>query len=296
MEQTLTMEPRPAATAVAVSDAAERPHLTIRASKGWVTLNLKELWQFRDLLGSLAGRDLKLRYKQTALGVIWVILGPLMAAGVFSFVFGTVAKMPSGKVPYFVLAFAGLLGWSFFSAILTKTSGCLVANTHLISKIYFPRLILPLSNIGSALVDFGVSLCMMGVLLAINRVAPSPMGLLLFPIWMVILAAIAMGLGLCTASLTVFYRDVQYILPVFTQILMYASPVAYSLAPVPQRAQWVFSLNPLVPPLEAIRASLIGTPFPTAQSLVMSGVAAAVLFFGGLCAFKYMERKFADAI
>jgi lipopolysaccharide transport system permease protein len=122
------------------------------------------------------------------------------------------------------------------------------------------------------------------------------MGLLLFPIWMVILAGIGMGLGLCTASLTVFYRDVQYILPVFTQILMYASPVAYSLDHVPQRAQWIFLLNPLVPPLEAIRASLIGTPFPTVLSLAMSGVAAVVLFFGGLCAFKYMERKFADAI
>lgn len=291
MDQSLTLEPPAAVTA-----APRRPHLTIRPSGGWVALNVRELWQFRDLLGSLAGRDLKLRYKQTALGVVWVVLGPLMAAGVFSFVFGTVAKLPSGGVPYLVFSFAGLLGWSFFSAILNKTSGCLVGNAHLISKIYFPRLILPLSNIGSALVDFAVSAVMMGVLLVIYKVTPSPMGLLLFPLWMLILVAISMGLGLCTAALTVFYRDIQYILPVFTQILLYASPVAYSVGAVPEKVRWVYLLNPLTPPLEAMRASLVGTPFPTVQSLVISASLAVVLFFGGLCAFKIMERKFADAI
>jgi lipopolysaccharide transport system permease protein len=291
MDDTLTLEP-PAT----VRAAATRPHLTIRASAGWVPLNLRELWQFRDLLGSLAARDLKLRYKQTALGVVWVILGPLMAAGVFSFVFGTVAKLSSGGIPYLVLTFAGLLGWNFFSAILNKTSGCLVGNAHLISKIYFPRLILPLSNIGSALVDFGVAFCMMGVLLAIYHITPSLTGILLFPLWMLILIAISMGVGLCTAALTVFYRDIQYILPVFTQILMYASPVAYSVGAVPEKVRWVYSLNPLTPPLEAMRASLVGTPFPATQSLLISAGLAVVLFFTGLCAFKTMERKFADAI
>lgn len=292
MDQTLTLPPVAASGAPA---APVRPHMTIRPSKGWVSLNLRELWQFRDLLGSLAGRDLKLRYKQTALGVIWVVVGPLMAAGVFSFVFGSVAKLSSDGVPYFVFSFAGLLGWSYFSAILNKTSGCLVGNAHLISKIFFPRLILPLSNIGSALVDFGVSSAMMALLLVLYRIPPSPM-LLLFPVWMLILTAIAMGFGLCMAALAVFYRDIQYILPVFTQILLYASPVAYSVKDVPQHLRWIYVLNPLTPPLEAIRASLLGTTFPAPQSLLISSLLAALLFVCGLFSFKRMERKFADAI
>jgi len=290
MDQTLTLDP-PAAS----SDAAPRPYLTIRPSRGWVALNLSELWQFRDLLVSLASRDLKLRYKQTALGVIWVILQPLMAAGVFSFVFGSVAKLPSGGIPYLVFSFAGLLGWNFFSTVLTKTSACLVGNAHLISKVFFPRLILPLSNIGSALVDFAVAAVMMAVLLALYRIAPSSM-VLLVPVWMLILTAIAMGCGLCTAALAVSYRDIQYILPVFTQILLYASPVAYSVSAVPEHLRWVYLLNPLTPPLEALRASLLGTPFPEPRSLLISALLAIFMLAGGLYSFKRMERKFADVI
>jgi len=278
MDQTLTLDP-PAAS----SDAAPRPYLTIRPSRGWVALNLSELWQFRDLLVSLASRDLKLRYKQTALGVIWVILQPLMAAGVFSFVFGSVAKLPSGGIPYLVFSFAGLLGWNFFSTVLTKTSACLVGNAHLISKVFFPRLILPLSNIGSALVDFAVAAVMMAVLLALYRIAPSSM-VLLVPVWMLILTAIAMGCGLCTAALAVSYR------------LLYASPVAYSVSAVPEHLRWVYLLNPLTPPLEALRASLLGTPFPEPRSLLISALLAIFMLAGGLYSFKRMERKFADVI
>ena len=272
-----------------------RPHLTIRASRGWVALNLRELWQFRDLLGSLASRDLKLRYKQTVLGVLWVILQPLMAAGVFSFVFGNVAKLPSGGIPYLVFSFAGLLGWNFFSAILTKTSACLVGNAHLISKVFFPRLILPLSTVGSTLVDFAVSAGMMVVLLTVYRITPSP-ALLLFPLWLFVLLIIALGVGLCTAALAVSYRDINYIVPVFLQILLYASPIAYSVSAVPERLRWVYSLNPLTPPLEAMRSSLVGTVFPSLQSLLISSALAILLLLAGLYSFKQMEKKFADVI
>jgi lipopolysaccharide transport system permease protein len=274
---------------------APRPCLTIRASRGWVQLDLKELWQFRDLFFSLAGRDLKLRYKQTALGVIWVILQPLMAAGVFSFVFGTVAKLPSAGIPYLVFAYAGLLGWNLFNGILGKTTGCLVGNSHLISKVFFPRLILPLSNIGSSLVDFAVAAGMMGVLLAFHRIVPSPM-LLLFPVWMAILIAIAMGFGLITAALTVSYRDVQHMMPVFTQILLYASPVAYSFTAVPGHQRWVYLLNPITPPLEAMRSSLLGTAFPGWLPLLLSASFAGLFLLAGLYSFKRMERMFADVI
>src|SRR5205085_9780917 len=152
--------------------SAPEPLLRIRPSRGWAAVNVRELWQFRDLLMSLAGRDLKLRYKQTALGVIWVILQPLMAAGIFSFVFGKVARLPSDGIPYLLFSFAGLLGWNLFANTLTKTSGCLTGNAQLISKVFFPRLILPLSTVPSVLVDFAVSAGMMAVLMAVYRVAP----------------------------------------------------------------------------------------------------------------------------
>lgn len=272
----------------------------MRPSRGWSALNLHELWAFRDLLFSLAGRDLKLRYKQTALGVIWVVLQPLLAAGVFSFVFGTVAGMPSGGVPYFPFAFAGLLGWNFFNNVLTKVGACLVSNSQLISKVFFPRLILPLSSVGSGLVDFGVTAVMMVVLLAIYRIVPG-WGLLLFPVAMLIVTAIGLGVGLWTAALAVSYRDIQYILPVALNILLYATPVAYPLEKVLEKVPpgWrgvYFFLNPLASPLATMKASLLGTPMPAFGPLAVSGVTAALLLAGGTFAFKRMERSFADVI
>ncbi len=272
-----------------------RPFIAIRPVSGWATLGLREVWSFRDLLVVLAGRDLKVRYKQTALGVAWVVLQPLLAAGVFSFVFGSVAGLPSGGLPYLVYSFAGLVGWNFFSNVLNKVSGCLVGNANLISKVFFPRLVLPLAGVGSCLVDFVVSLAMMVAMLAFYRIVPSGT-LWLFPLAVVVLAALATGLGLWTAALMVSYRDVGYILPVATNILLYASPVAYSLAAVPPRLRWVYQLNPLTPPLEAMRNGLLGLPAGDNRLLALSALVAAVALVAGLFAFKRMERSFADVI
>jgi lipopolysaccharide transport system permease protein len=274
---------------------APEPFLIIRPTRGWAALNLREVWQFRDLLFTLAGRDLKLRYKQTALGVIWVVLQPLMAAGIFSFVFGKVAKLPSDGVPYLLFSFAGLLGWNLFANTLTKTSACLTGNAQLISKVFFPRLVLPLSSIPSALVDFGVAAGMMVVLMFVYRVAPG-WSLLLAPVWLMMLLMIAMGIGLCTAALSVSYRDVQYILPVFTQILLYASPVAYSVSAVPADLRLFYYLNPLTGPLEALRASILGRPLPGWEGLALSAGMAVALMGFGMASFKRMERRFADVI
>ena len=282
----------------AAEEAAEDwppPHLIIEPSKGWVALDIAEIWRFRDLLFTLAGRDLKLRYKQTALGVIWVVMQPLLGALIFAFVFGTVAKLPSGGIPYVVFSFAGLLGWNYFSGVLTKVGNCLVGNSHLISKVFFPRLVLPLSTIGSTLVDFAASAVLMIILMALYRVVPSPL-LVLFPVWMLLLTAIAMGIGLITSALAVSYRDIQYIVPVFVQFLLYASPVAYSVDAVPARLRWVYLLNPLTPPLEAMRASLLGTTFPGIQPLLISAAWCVGLLLVGLYSFKRMERTFADVI
>jgi lipopolysaccharide transport system permease protein len=287
-----------AAPAAAALDAppnphvpARRPHLSIRPTRGWAALQLREIWQFRELLLRLAGRDLKLRYKQTALGVIWVVLQPLMAAGVLFFVFNKVAKLPST----FLSVYAGLMAWGLFSNTLTKTSACLVGNAQLISKVFFPRLILPLSTVPSALVDFAVAAAMLAVMMAINGIAPTPAVLLLL-VPIAILLALALGVGLLTASLAVSYRDVQYVLPVFLQILLYASPVAYTVSMVPPDLRPFYTINPLSGVLECFRWCVLGLDAPPLRPLLYSAAVAATFLLIGLYAFKRMERKFADVI
>ena len=272
-----------------------KPYLTIRPSSGWAALNVGQIWQFRDLLATLASRDVKLRYRQTALGVIWVILQPLLAAGIFSFVFGRVAKLPSDGIPYFVFSYAGLLGWNAFSSTLGKVSGCLIGNSALISKVFFPRLVLPLSTIGSTIIDFFVALGMMAVLMIAYHVYPG-VGIVLLPVWLLLLIMLAMGFGLFAAALMVSYRDVQYILPVVTQFLLYASPIAYALSAVPARLRGVYMLNPLSGLLEAFRWSLLGRGEVGLGYLSYSAVFSLLVFVSGSFAFKRMERRFADVI
>ena len=286
------------ATQAGNGGGAARPHplLTLRASRGWTALDLGEIWAFRDLLFSLAGRDLKLRYKQTALGVIWVVVQPLLTALIFLFVFRKVAHVNGIKVPYFAFAFAGLLGSNFFNAVLNKVGSCLVGNAQLISKVFFPRLVLPLSSVGSALVDFAVTAVIMGLLMAWYGIVPGAT-VLLFPVAMLILAAIALGVGLWAAALTVSYRDVQYILPVAQNLLLYGSPVGYPLTKIPHEWLIVYLwVNPLAAPLVTLQASLLGTPLPPMWSLFASASVGAVLLGAGIFAFKRMERSFADVI
>ena len=286
------MRDAPVSSAPAPAPAApRRPHLSIRPTRGWAALQLREIWLFRELLLRLASRDLKLRYKQTALGVIWVVLQPLMGAGVLFFVFNKVAGLPSS----FLSVYAALMAWGLFSNTLTKTSTCLVGNAQLISKVFFPRLILPLSTVPSALVDFAVAAGMLAGLMIVHRIVPTP-ALLLLPLPIAILIALALGIGLLTASLAVSYRDVQYILPVFLQILLYASPVAYGLSMVPDHLRPYYTWNPLTAPLELFRYALLGTGAPPALALLYSTATAAAVLLVGLYAFKRMERRFADVI
>jgi lipopolysaccharide transport system permease protein len=277
-----------------VSSAA-RPHTVIAPPKRWAIVNVREVWAFRDLLRQFVIRDLKLRYRQTALGVIWVVLQPLLAAGVFSFVFGRVAGLDADGTPYFVFAYAGMLGWNAFSSTLTKVSGSLVGNAQLISKVFFPRLVLPLSTIGSTLVDVGVALAMLVVVCAVGGVAPS-LALVTLPFWLLLIFVLGAGLGLAASALMVSYRDVGYVLPVATQILLYASPVAYALSKVPDSARVWFDANPLTGILEGLRWSLIDTAAPSRGLVLWSTVCAAVVFVWGAGVFGRMERRFADVI
>ncbi len=277
-----------------------KPHLTIQPTAGWQAINLRELWQFRDLLTTLAQRDVKLRYRQTSLGVIWVVLQPLISAGIFSFVFGKVANLPAPHgVPYLVFAYAGLLAWNAFASTLSKTSGCLLANSNLVSKVYFPRLALPLSTVFSTLIDFGVALTMMIVLMVINHVVPT-VAVLLLPIWLLLIVMLAMGIGLYASALMVSYRDVSYILPVLTNFLLYASPVAYTLSyaltKIPAAFQAFYFLNPMAGLLEGFKWSLIGHQPLLVVPAVEAAVISILVFIGGAFSFKKMERKFADVI
>ncbi len=278
----------------------KQPHLIIRPSSGWAALNLRQIWLYRDLLMTLALRDVKLRYRQTALGAIWVVLQPLLGAGVLSFVFNRVADVPTGDAPAFLFAFVGMLAFTAFSSTLTKASSSLVGNAQLVSKVFFPRLVLPLSTVLSTLVDFAVSLTVLFVLMLLYRIAPGPQ-LLLLPLWLGLILLLSLGCGLIAGALMVSYRDVQYVLPVVVNLLTFASPVAYAASfaasKLPDGLQpFYFILNPLAGLLEAFRWSVLGGGEVQWGYVAYSSVFALLLFLAGAFAFRKMERKFADVI
>jgi lipopolysaccharide transport system permease protein len=270
----------------------------IRPRRGWRSLDLREVWAYRDLLVTLGMRDIKVRYKQTALGALWVVLQPLISAGIFSVVFGALAGIKTGK-PYMVFTFAGALAWGVFAGLFSKIANSMVANAHLVSKIYFPRLLLPFSGAFSTLLDFTVSLGVMAVLMAAFRVAPHA-GLLLMPVFLLLLVLLSVGVGLMAAAAGVKYRDIIAITPFLLQVLQYGSAIQYPLSLVREKLapplRLLFFANPLVPLIDGFRWSLIGGEAPM-WGLV--GVAAAVsvaLFVVGLFQFKRAEREFADVI
>lgn len=276
--------------------AARRPFLTIKPTSGWQAINFAELWQFRDLLTTLAQRDVKLRYRQTALGALWVVLQPLMAAIIFTVVFTRIAHLPTDDLPALAFMFVSMLAWNVFNSTLTKVSGCLVGNANLVSKVYFPRLVLPLSTILSTLLDFCVSLVMLAAIMIFYRIVPG-WGLLLLPVWVVLMLLLAVGIGLFTSALMVTYRDVAYVLPVVINFLFYASPVFYSLASVHGKLlNTIFMLNPLTGLLQAFRWSLLNDGTLPLGMVAYSAVFALTVFTLGAFSFKKMEKKFADVI
>lgn len=269
----------------------------LRPTTGWVGLDIRELVRFRHLLAALAERDVKLRYKQTLIGVAWVVLQPLFAAAIFSVVFGVIAGMrTSSGSSYFLFSFAGLLAWNVFGSTLTKSALSMVGNTHLVTKVYFPRLILPLSTAASSLIDFAVPAAVLLAVLVVSGHAPG-WAVLLTPVWAALALLLALGLGLIAASLTIDYRDVQYVLPLVTPFLLYASPVAYDVSHVPaQYRSLYYALNPLASVIEGFRWSLLGTPAPQAAWLAYAGVSCAVVFVAGAALFRRTERRVADVI
>lgn len=272
------------------------PLVRIRPPRAWEALDLSVLWRYRDLLLALAVRDVKLRYRQTMLGVLWVVLQPLLGAGIFAFVFGRVARLDSGGEPYVLFAYTGLVAWNLFNGVVLKASGSLVANASLVSKVFFPRLLLPFSGAVSTLLDFGISLVVGAVLLFLSGQTPG-LHLLLAPFWLFFLLLLATGFGLLCAALAVAYRDVIHVLPVGLQFLLYGSPVGYTIAVIPEGLpRLLYKLNPLAPLIEGFRVSLLGHGYIGLRSGLYACVASTLLFLVGLIVFRRMERQFADVI
>lgn len=271
------------------------PLHVIRPVGNRVFPDLAEVWRFRDLCLALGKRDVTLRYRQTALGVIWVVLQPLIAGGLFTVVFGKVARLPSDGLPYFVFAYAGFIAWSAFQNALTRASASLQAQSNLITKVYFPRLVLPISAMLSAMVDFLVALASLAVVLLAFGVQPG-LALLTLPFWVALLFAAGLGLGTLAAALSVQYRDLQHALPVLVQLILYASPVAYATSAVPERLLPYFLANPLTGMLDGFRWSVLGSAPPHMTGVALAVVGAAAALVVGAMVFARLERRLADVI
>lgn len=279
----------------ALDRAVETPHQTIEPP-GWISLDLPEIWRFRDLLTILAMRDLKVRYKQTVLGVSWVILQPLIGAGILSFVFGGVAKLEApGGVPYFLFSFTGMLLWHAFSTTLNRSGSALVGNSHIVAKVYFPRLILPMSTVFSALIDFAVGAVLYTILLAMLWHFPG-WEILMAPVCLLVAMLLAVGVGFALSALAVPYRDINYLRPVTVQFLLYASPVAYAVSAVPEAQRGIYLLNPLAPLLQTFRWAALGVGQPSWGYFALAAAVSLVVFLIGAIIFSRMERSFADVI
>jgi lipopolysaccharide transport system permease protein len=271
-------------------------HLRIRPTTGFEGPDFAEYWNFRGLLGALAVRDIKLRYRQTALGIAWVILQPLLASGILAFVFGTVADVTKpGRSSVFIFVLSGFVGWTLFSSIFVRSGQSLIQHSALITKVFFPRLVLPAAAAVSALLDAGISLLVF-VVLTIVFGPTAGLEILTLPVWLAFLLTFAFGLGLINAALSVRFRDVQHITPVLLQILFYASPVAYQTGAVPDKWRGLFLLNPLAPLFEGLRWSLLREGDLQGLQVAYSLLVSALTLMVGLIVFRHAEREFADLI
>lgn len=271
------------------------PSLVIEPRKGIFQLGLRSVWQYRELLYFLVWRDVLTRYKQTVIGATWVILQPLITMVIFSVIFGKLAKFPSDGVPYPLFAFAALVPWAYFSQAMLKISGSLVNSSNLVTKIYFPRLLIPLAAAIAPVVDVFFSFLVLLLLMCWFHTVPT-WGLLALPLFMGLAVMTALSVGLWSSALNVRYRDVNSIIPFMIQAWMYASPVAYPVSMVPGKWRILYSLNPMVGVIEGFRWALLGKASPDFMAIGVSAGVVVALLAGGVVYFKWMEQSFADVI
>ncbi|HEY6805546.1 MAG TPA: ABC transporter permease [Pyrinomonadaceae bacterium] len=257
-------------------------------------LHIRELWSFRELLLFLTWRDIKLRYKQTALGATWVIIQPLFAMLLFTLFFGKLARMPSDNVPYPLFAYAGLVPWTFFSNAITNSGHSLVGNANLISKVYFPRIYIPAGAVGAGILDFAIAALLLVPMLFYYKVALT-WQLLLMPMFAGLATALALAVGMWLAALNVKYRDIRYAIPFLVQLWLFASPVIYPASLVPAKWKWVLAINPMTGVIEGFRSSVLGTPLDAATILTSVVVTLIILIFS-FVAFRRVEDSFADVV
>ena len=261
----------------------------------WWVLPFGELWEYRELLYFLVWRDIKVRYKQTAIGVVWVVLQPLLTMAVFTLFFGRLAKLPSQGLPYPIFYFAALVPWTYFSGALQNATNIVVENQRVITKVYFPRLILPLSAVLSGLVDFAIGFIVLAGMTLGYRMRPSVAALWL-PVMLLLAITTALGVGLWLSALNALYRDVRYVMPFLIQFWMFASPVAYPSSLVPERWRWLYGLNPMAGVIDGFRWALTGHGQPPGRLLLASAFAVLVVLLGGLFFFQRMEGTIADRV
>jgi len=280
------------------TDTQAAPTIVIQPTRGLASLQLKALWEYRELLGFLVWRDVKVRYKQTALGVTWIILQPVVSMVIFTILFGYLLQAPSNGAPYPIFAYAGLLPWNYFAGSLTRSSQSLVGSANLITKVYFPRLVIPISGVLGGLVDFAVSSVVLGILMLVYRIAPTA-NIVWLPFFLLLAMATALGFGLWLAALNVRYRDVNYLTPFLVQIWMYLTPVIYSVTLIPEQYRWLLALNPMTGVVEGFRWALLGGVMavepPGALFAVSVAISLLVLVTGAIF-FRSTERTFADII
>ena len=270
--------------------------IVIKPQKGWLHLGFKELWNYRELLYFFVWRDIKVRYKQTAVGALWAIFKPLIAMLIFTFFFGRFAKMPSDGIPYPVFVYVGLLLWNYFSFGLSHSSQSMVSNAHIIQKIYFPRLIIPISSSLIGLIDFAVaSLILIGLMLYFHYV-PNIIGIFYLPLLVFITFLTSVGLGCFLASINVKYRDVRYVLPFFIQMLMFLTPVIYPVSMLGDKFRWLLAINPMSGVIQTARGVILGIRAVDWQLLSVSMIISLSLFIFGIVYFRKTERFFADII
>jgi lipopolysaccharide transport system permease protein len=272
----------------------EAPLVVIQPSRSWVKLGLHDLWVYRELLLFLIWRDVKVRYKQTVLGATWVIMQPLLMTIVFTVFLGKLARVPSGNIPYPLLVYSGLLPWTFFSSALTSSSNSLVGSSNLITKVYFPRMIIPIAAVGARLVDFAIAFAILAGLMLYYGVGLSRQ-IVMLPIFLILITALSLGVGMWASAVNVKYRDVGVAIPVLVQLWMFASPVVYPLDLVPENWRTLYALNPMAGIIGGFRASLLGGKLHWTAFAVSTGATIVILIYAAY-AFRRMEKFFADLV
>ena len=272
------------------------PLIKIRPTKGWVSLRLKDLWEYHELLVFLAWRDIQIRYKQTVLGAAWAVIQPFMTMIVFSIFFGKLAKIPSDGIPYPIFAYAALVPWTFFANSLSQSSNSLVGNSNLIKKVYFPRLIIPIAAVLSGIVDFLISFVVLLGMMVFYGIYPDVTHLIWVPVFLLLAVMCALGVGLWLSAINAEYRDIRYTVPFLIQFWLFATPVVYPASLLQEPWRTLYGLNPMVGVIEGFRWALLGTESHMQSPLIMSATVSFILLITGAFYFRKMEKNFADLI